>query len=206
MNEMDNDLRQLRNLYSHVDVKLPLDFNFSKNRVKKEFDLLKRSHLKMLLAFVLTAAAIVYVDYVCSSKFLTSKSGFLILLFCSIYYSVLKLYLYSHLKAVDVTESVSDCIKKLENYNKTNNILQTYGEIIYVTLLSLGVYLYLQPFTFYINTTNKTAALTALKIVSITYLLWAIIYTFIIKRRLLNKETKVIERYLNQLKSSKDIS
>jgi hypothetical protein len=198
---MDKELDDLKKVYSLDKHGLSNDFTFSKANSVNELGKLKKEQLKMVFTFLFTASIIVYVDYVSSQKMETSRPGFYILLGCAIYYAATKFFLFQKLGSIDASLPVLKCIAQVEAYKKLNQFFYTYGELLYVIILSFGVYLYLQPILIHLSGLNPTKYLEFLKFIWIAYLGWAVFNTFYLKRKCLKKETNILETYLRQLSS-----
>ena len=198
---MDNELEELKNLYGKEKLKLTPGFNFEKTGAVNEMANLKKEQLKMVFTFILTAVIIIYVDYVSFKKMETSRLGFYVLLSCSTYYAAYKYFLYRKLRAINPALPVLKLIEQVESYKKTNRFFATYGEMLYVIVLSFGVYLYLQPILIHLTDGPPNKYFKFLKFIWFAFLVWAFINTFIIKRKKLKKETEVLEKYLSQLRN-----
>ena len=196
---MDKELEELKNIFGQGDAKLSNDFSFSKTNARQSLSQLKNYQLKMLFTFIITAAAIIYIDFVSSQKIETSRPGFYILLGCTFYYAATRYFLFKKLNAINPSLPVLESIEEIENYKKINQFFLTYGEIIYVIILSLGVYLYLQPILIDLSNGAPNKYLKFLKFIWLAYLAWAFVNTFIIKRKRLKKETAILEKYMSQL-------
>ena len=198
---MDKDLEELKNIFGQGDQQLAKDFSFSKTNASQSLTKLKKDQLKMLITFIITAAAIIYIDFVSSQKIETSRTGFYILLGCTIYYAALQYFLFKKLNAINPTLPVRESIEQIENYKKFNRFFQTYGELIYVIILSFGVYIYFQPILIHLSIGAPNRYLKYLKLIFFAYLAWAFVNTFIIKRKRLKKETAILEKYISQLRN-----
>ena len=127
---MDKELEELKNIFGKEDPVLAKDFSFSKNSATLHLTELKNGQLKMIITFIITAAAIIYIDFVSSQKIETSRTGFYILLGCTIYYTALQYFLFKKLSAVDPALPVLESIQQIENYKKLNQLY--YGDEVVV--------------------------------------------------------------------------
>lgn len=196
---MDKELEELKNIFGQGDPQLAKNFRFSKTNASNSLGQLKKDQMKMLATFILNAAAIIYIDFVSGQKIETSRPGFYILLGCTIYYASLQFFLFKKLNAINPSLPVVASIKQLENYKKINQFFQIYGELIYVIVLSFGVYLYIQPILLHLSNGAPSKYLEYFKFIWFAYLAWAFVNTFYIKRKRLKKETAILEKYINQL-------
>lgn len=196
---MDKELEELKNIFGQGDPQLAKNFRFSKTNASNSLGQLKKDQMKMLATFILNAAAIIYIDFVSGQKIETSRPGFYILLGCTIYYASLQFFLFKKLNAINPSLPVVASIKQLENYKKINQFFQIYGELIYVIVLSFGVYLYIQPILLHLSNGAPSKYLEYLKFIWFAYLTWAFVNTFYLKRKRLKKETAILEKYINQL-------
>lgn len=198
---MEKDFEELKTLFQQKKASVTLSQKVVDKKAKDDITLLKRNHLKTILIFILTALAIIYIDTLNVQKLETSVSGFWILMGCSLYYALSKTYLLYRLNKIKPTTSVLHAIKQLEEYKKLNILMHTYGEMLYVLVLGLGVYLYLRPVldTFLLDKTGRT--ILCFWWVWGTYIAWMIVYTFVIKRRRMKKDVFILEKYSIAIKS-----
>lgn len=198
---MEKEFEELKTLFQQKKASATLSYKEVNDKDKVNISSLKTNHLKTIITFVLTAIAILYIDTINAKKFETSSLGFWILISCSLYYALSKIYLLNRLNAIQPTESVLNTIKKLENYKKTNIWMHTYGEVLYALVLGLGVYLYLRPVLdqFLLDTTGRT--ILCFWWVWGACMVWMLFYTFIIKRRRMKKDVAILESYIQSIKS-----
>ena len=79
--------------------------------------------------------------------------------------------------------------------------MHTYGELMYVLVLSVGVYLYLRPVLdkFLLDTTGRT--ILCFWWIWGALIVWMLFYTFVIKRRRMRKDIIILEDYLQTLRA-----
>lgn len=162
---------------------------------------LKRNHVKNIITLLATAIALVFINKINSERMETSVWGLIILLGCSIYYAASKAYLLYRLRTIIPTKSVLQTIEKLEQYKKLNTFMHTYGEVLYVLVLSVGIYLYMRPVLdkFLLDTTGQT--ILCFWWIWGALIIWMLIYTFVIKRRRMKKDITILEDYLKLLRA-----
>ncbi len=199
---MDKDLESLQALYIQKKMMLPSGTQQLKKEGENHLKKLKDAHVKTVFTFVATAAAIWYVDYVSAAKLATSASGFWILVGCALYYAASRLYLIRQLNAISPAQPALKVMEQLGSYKKLNSFLATYGEILYVVILSIGVYLYLMPILLYMTNSIPLKYIHLLKFVWFIYIGWVLLHTFYFKRKRLKSETAIIENYLQSLKAA----
>ncbi len=199
---MKEDFDDLKNMYQQKKSDRVTELAPAKNLGDDQLKKLKYDTLKNIFVFAFTGVAIFYIDKVSSEKVTTSAAGFWILMGCAIYYAAAKAYLFYKLNEIKPTLPVLTAIEKLETYKKLNTFLLTYGELIYVILLSVGVYLYLQPVFALMGINMNPKYLKFLKFIWLAYLLWAFYNTFFIKRKKLIADNKLLTTLLQSLKNN----
>lgn len=197
---MDKELEEFKKLYGQNEQNLSSGFRLASTKANAAITILKKGQLKMLFTFMVTAAAIIYVDYVSSQKIETSKPAFYLLLGCAIYYAATKFFLFTKLSRIDPTLPVLKSIRQVESFKKLNQFFATYGEMLYAVVMSVAVYLYLQPILIHLDNGSPNKYLQFFKFIWPAFLAWAFYYTFFIKRRQLRKDTAMVENYLQQLR------
>lgn len=198
---MEKDFEELKTLFQHKKASASLSEKVITQKAKDDIGLLKRNHIRTIITFILTAIAIIYIDTINTQKFATSPYGFWILIGCSLYYAISKIYLLRRLTRIKVTTSVLHTVKQLEAYKKLSIWMYTYGEILYVLVLALGVYLYLRPVLdkFLLDKTGRT--IICFWWVWGSCMAWMIFYTFVVKRRRMKKDVTILEKYIQAIKS-----
>lgn len=199
---MKEDFDDLKNLYQQKKSDSIMGVPSAKDLGNLQLKKLKYDNLKNIIVFILTAVAIFYIDKVSLQKILTSSLGFWLLMGCAVYYALAKAFFYFKLNQIKPTLPVLIAIERLETYKKLNTFFLTYGEIIYVIILSLGVYLYLQPVLVLMDVNMKPKYLKFLKFIWLGYLLWAFYNTFFIKRKKMVADNKIISNVLQSLKNN----
>lgn len=199
---MDEELDNLKKLYQGKKNERLQKSAAIKKEGENQLQQLKNELLRTIVVFVLTALAILYVDYISSKKMETSSAGFWILLSCALYYAGSKVFLWYKLKIISPLQPVLEVVEQSESYKELNTFLLTYGEIIYVMILSIGVYLYLLPVLETMQVHIQPKYLKYLKFIWLAYLVWAFYNLIIIKRKKLIAESKIIERYIESLKAN----
>lgn len=192
---MEKDLEELKILYRKKGISVKVSANSITDMSGSTLSFLRKDHLKNVFVFLSTALVLFYADRISASKITTSAWGFRILMGCAIYYALSKAYMYYRLGQIDPTQSVLQTIRKLEFYKKLNEVMMTYGELAYLSLISFGVYLYLQPIAPLFEKHNAVW----IKLVWGTYVLWAVFNAFFIKRKKLRKEISLLENYIQTL-------
>ena len=199
---MTHDLDNLNELKSLFQQKSDATNTISVTEIKQnathEIEVLKKKNFKQYFLFLATAVAITFIHSVSSKTIETSKLGFGILLGCSLYYAVSKVYLNQKLSKIKPTQSVKENIQFVLQYSKLATLFSIYLEFIYTIVLSIGVYLYMQPIID-MNSTSESYFPLLAKLVWILYLIWAFIYTFIIKRKAFVKEQKILTEIIRKL-------
>lgn len=195
---MDKELEDLKTMYGATTPTIPEGFKFSVGKSNEALRRLKFFQLKTMVVFVLTAAAIIGIDVINSTAIETSRAGFWILLGCALYYAATRYYLYQKLNAVDASLPVLAAVAALQKYERLNRFFHTWGELLYVAALSVGVYLYLQPVLVH---TASGQYLHGAKWIGIAYLLWVAYYSFVVKQRRWKKETAMLDKYIAQLQA-----
>jgi flagellar biosynthesis protein FlhB len=199
---MEKDFEELKELFQQKKASGTLSAGVIHQKASADFSKLKRNHLKNIVTLLATAIALVLINKVNAEKMMTSAWGLTILLICALYYAASKAYLLYRLQAIRPTESVLRTIEKLERYKKLNTFMHTYGEVLYVLVLSLGVYLYMRPVMdkFLLDTTGRT--ILCFWWIWGVLIVWMLIHTFVIKRRRLKKDIAILEDYLKLLRTS----
>ncbi len=199
---MEKDFEELKTLFQQKKASVTLSQKEVELKAKTEIGLLKKNHYQTILTFVLTSIAIIYIDTLNAEKMITSITGFWLLLGCALYYALIKSYLLYRLNEIKPTQSVLQTIHQLERYKKLNAWMATYGEIIYLLILSLGVYLYLQPVIIKFSLEEKKINILWIYSVFGAYFLWTVIYMLVIKRRQLQKDIRLLEKFLQSIKTN----
>ena len=196
--ELDN-LNELKSLFQQKsDTKNAISSTAIKQKATNEIEALKKKTFKQYFLFLTTAVAITFIHSVSSKTIVTSKLGFAILLGCSLYYALSKVYLNVKLSKIKPIQSVKENIQFVLQYSKLATLFSIYLEFIYAIVLSIGVYLYMQPII-EVNSTPKNSFPFLAKLVWVLYLVWAFIHTFIIKRKALVKEEKTLTEIIRNL-------
>ncbi|VXB83966.1 conserved membrane hypothetical protein [Flavobacterium sp. 9AF] len=199
--ELDN-FNELKSLYQQ---KKETKNNISSTEIKQnathKIEVLKKKNFKQYFLFLATAVALVFINNISSKTIETSKLGFGILLSCSLYYAISKVYLNQKLSKISPLNSAKENLESLVNYSKLVTFVSIFLEFIYAVVLSIGVYLYMQPIIEANSASGNYFPLLA-KLVWVFYLIWAFIYTFIIKRKEVTKEKKIIECMIQSLKEN----
>lgn len=198
---MDKEIESLQSLYVQKKMVSPGDTQQVKKEGANHLKKLKDAHLKTVFVFVATAAAIWYADHVSATKLTTSVTGFWIMISCALYYAASRLYLLRQLNAISPAQPALRVMEQLGAYKKLNNFFATYGEMVYVVILSIGVYLYLMPILLYMTTTIPVKFIHLLKFIWFIYIGWALVHTFYVKRKRMKAETVVIDNYIQLLKA-----
>lgn len=198
---MEKDFEELKTLFQQKKASVTLSQKVTGLKAKDEISLLKRNHLKTIITFIITTIALVFIDKLNSEKLETSAYGFWILMGCSLYYALSKTYLFYRLTKIKPTQTVLQTIKQSESYKKLNIWMHTYGEVLYVLVLGLGVYLYLRPVLdkFLLDKTGRT--ILCFWWVWGTCIVGMIFYAFFIKRRRMKKDVAILEKYMQSIKS-----
>lgn len=199
---MEKDFEELKTLFRQRKASVTLSQKVVDQKAKNDLALLKKNHLKTIITFIITAIAIVVIDNINAQKVNTSRFGFWILIGCSLYYALSKTYLLYRLNKINPTQSVLQTITQLESYKKTNIWMHTYGEILYVLVLSFGVYFYLRPVLdrFLLDKTGHT--ILCFWWVWGACIVWMILYTFVIKRKRMKKDVAILDKYIQSIKSA----
>lgn len=200
---MDKEFEELKELFQHKKASATLSAAIVDRKVKGQLQALKKNHIVNIVTFIITAFAILFIDHINAQKMETSVLGFWILIGCSLYYALSKAYLLYRLNQVKPGETVLNAIQKLEAYKKMNIWFHTYGEVIYALILGFGIYLYLRPVLdkFLLDKTGRT--ILCFWWIWGACILWMLIYTFVIKRRRMKKDVRVLENFIHSLKSEK---
>lgn len=198
---MDKDLENLQALYVQKKMMLPSSSKHLKKAGEDHLKKLKDAHVRTVFTFIVTAAAIWYIDHVSAVKLATSVSGFWMLMGCALYYAARGLFLLRQLNHISPAQSALKVMEQLGSYKKLNSFLSTYGEIVYVVVLSIGVYLYIMPILSFMNYAIPLKYVHLLKLVWVIYIGWVLLHTFYFKRGRLKAETAIIENYLQSLKA-----
>lgn len=198
---MEKEFEELKELFQQKKASVTLSTEVIDKKAKQDLSLLKKNHIKNIATFLATAIVLVFINKINSEKMETSAWGLSILLVCAIYYAVSKTYLLYQLKTIKLTNSVFQTIGQLERYKKLNTFMHTYGEVTYVLILGVGVYLYLRPVLdkFLLDTTGRT--IFCFWWIWGALILWMLFYTFVIKRSRMKKDIIILENYLQSLKA-----
>lgn len=191
---MEKDFDELKTLFQQKKASATLSQKVINQKAKDHIGVLIKNHVQTVLTFIVTTIAIIYIDTINAQKLATSAYGFWILIGCSLYYALSKIFLLHRLTKIKLTTSVLHTIKQLEAYKKLNIWMHTYGEIIYVLVLGFGVYLYLRP-VFDKFLVDKFWWIWG------CYIAWTIVYTFVIKHRRMKKDVAILEKYIQSIKS-----
>lgn len=198
---MEKEFEELKELFQQKKASVTLSTEVIDKKARHDLSQLKKNHIKNIIMLLSTAIVLVFVNKINSEKMETSAWGLTILLTCAVYYAVSKTYLLYRLKAIKPTNSVLQTIGQLERYKKLNTFMHTYGEVMYVLVLSVGVYLYLRPVLdkFLLDTTGRT--ILCFWWIWGALIVWMLFYTFVIKRRRMRKDIIILEDYLQTLKA-----
>ena len=109
---MEKDFEELKALFQQKKASTTLSQKVVDRKAKDHIALLKGNHFKTIITFVITAVAIVYIDRVNAQRLETSTSGFWILMGCSLYYALSKIYLLYRLNKIKPTNTVLQTIKQ----------------------------------------------------------------------------------------------
>lgn len=199
---MDRDLEAIKALYMQKKIVLPSNIQRLKNEGQTHLKKLKNAHIKTVFTFIATAAAICYIDHVSAAKLPMSVSGFWILVGCALYYAASRLYLLRQLNSISPAQPALTVMEQLVSYKKLNGFLSIYGEIVYVLILSIGVYLYVMPILLFMDKSFSNNYINGVKLIWFMYIGWVLLHTFYFKRRRLKAETAIIENYLQSLKAT----
>ncbi|RYZ49607.1 MAG: hypothetical protein EOP49_15920 [Sphingobacteriales bacterium] len=192
---MEKEFEELKTLFQQKKASATLSATVVDKKVKGQLQSLKKNHLINIATFILTAVLLVFIDRINAQKIATSGYGFWILIGCSVYYATSKAYLLHRLQQIKPGNSVLQSIRQLESYKRLNIWMHTHGEVLYVLVLSLGVYLYLRPVLdkFLLDKTGHT--ILCFWWIWGACILWMLIYTFVIKRRRMKKDIRILEAY-----------
>lgn len=201
---MEKEFEELKELFQQKKASVTLSTEVIDKKAKNDLSQLKKNHVKNIITLLSTAVVLVLINKINSEKMETSAWGLTILLTCAVYYAASKTYLLYRLKAIKPTNSVLQTIGQLERYKKLNTFMHTYAEVLYVLVLSVGVYLYLRPVLdkFLLDTTGRT--ILCFWWIWSALIVWMLFHTFVIKRRRMRKDIVVLENYLQTLKSNED--
>lgn len=200
---MEKEFEELKALFQQKKPSPTLSVKGIDKKAQGQLQQLKKNHFTNIATFIVTALAIVIIDNINAQKMQTSAYGFWILIGCAVYYALSKAYLLHKLNQIKPTATILQTIQKLETYKKLNIWFHTYGEVMYALVLGLGVYLYLRPVLdkFLLDKTGRT--ILCFWYIWGTLILWMLIHTFFIKRRRMKKEVRILETYIEVLKSEK---
>ncbi|MDI9339655.1 MAG: hypothetical protein QM534_03710 [Sediminibacterium sp.] len=161
---------------------------------------MKQAQVKQFVLYLITLFAIMLVDRSITGVISTSKAGYYILLGCALYYVFLKLFLLARLQTIRLSDSVTETVRKVKASRRFRQYVLMYAEWLYSSVLSVGVYLYLQPvFEKMVYTDPDREYVVYL--VMLSYLAWASFYTFYIKRREIKRELQHLDSIMAQLNS-----
>lgn len=161
---------------------------------------MKQTQVKQFVLYLMTLFAIILVDRSITGVISTSKAGYYILLSCALYYVFLKLFLLARLQTIRLSDSVTETVRKVKASRRFRQYVLMYAEWLYSCVLSVGVYLYLQPvFEKMVYTDPDREYVVYL--VMLSYLAWASFYTFYIKRREIKRELQHLDSIMAQLNS-----
>ena len=198
---MEKEFEELKELFQQKKASVTLSTEGIDKKARNDLSQLKKNHIKNIIKLLTTAIILVLINKLNSQKMETSSWGLTILLTCAIYYAVSKTYLLYRLKIIKPSNSVLQTIGQLERYKKLNTFMHTYGEVMYVLVLSVGVYLYLRPVLdkFLLDTTGRTVL--CFWWIWGALIVWMLFYTFVIKRRRMRKDIIILEDYLQTLRA-----
>ena len=198
---MEEEFLDIKKLYQSKASDSLLASKVSKREAQDNLKGLKKRLFQNIATFIITAAAIIYIDFVSSAIIVTSAIGFWIMLFCAIYYAGSKVFLLYRLKRINSKQPVLKVIEQLDSYKSLNAIMLTYGELLYILLLSIGVYLYIIPIANFMSAGKIQNYFVYFILVWIGYILWIILNTFYLKRKKLLKENQILKDHIQYLKS-----
>lgn len=198
---MEKEFEELKELFQQKKTSVTLSTEVIDKKARYDLSQLKKNHIQNIITLLSTAIALVIINKINSQKMETSAWGLTILISCAIYYALSKTYLLHRLNAIKPTNSVLDTIIQLERYKKLNSFMHTYGEVVYILVLSGGVYLYLRPVLdkFLLDTTGRT--ILCFWWIWGALIVWMLFYTFVIKRKRMKKDIIILEGYLQSLKA-----
>ncbi len=196
---MEKDIEELTALFKQKSSSSPLVMRESKTVRKDELHVLKRNHQIMIALFAFITVVIYLIHEFNQQHMQTSTTGFMILMGCSIYYTLSKLYLFYRIRNIQTTDPTLQVVQALERYKRLNNFMHTYGEVMYVSVLSVGIYLYLKDILnkYLLDHTGKT--LLCFWWIWGACFLWIVINTFVIKRKRMKKDLRILEGFIHSL-------
>lgn len=198
---MDKEFEEMKGLFQQKKASVTLSTEGIQIKAKHDILKLRRNHIANIITFLSTAFVLIVIDKINSVKMETSASGLFILMTCSVYYALSKTYLLFRLNAIKPTHSVLQTIEKLEQYKKLNSFIHTYGEMMYTLVLSVGIYLYINPVMDIILLNNREEAIIWIWSIWGGLIVWLLFYNFVIKRRRMRSDIRMIENYLQALKT-----
>lgn len=83
--------------------------------------------------------------------------------------------------------------------------MHTYGEMMYTLVLSIGIYLYINPVMDIFLLNNREEAMIWLWGIWGALIAWLLFYNFVIKRRRMKSDIQIIENYLKALKTNESL-
>jgi divalent metal cation (Fe/Co/Zn/Cd) transporter len=155
----------------------------------------KRHQLVQSILYFSTFIALLIIDYVNRKVIEVSFPGLVILLACTLFYAVIKLWLFHVLHHIALTESTTVLLKKLERYKRINRYVLREGNFIYSIILTLGVYLYAWPLLQHVG-------VALLVTVGVLYVAWAAFNTFYLKKREAKQEEQRIHELIEAIQRS----
>ena len=199
---MEKEFEELKELFQQKKASITLSSAMVDRKAQGQLQALKKNHILNIATFIITAFVILMIDRINSQQMETSDFGFWILIICSVYYALSKAYLLYRLNHIKPDNTVLDTVQKLEDYKNLNIWMHTYGEVIYALTLGLGVYLYLRPVLdkFLLDQTGRTVL--CFWWIWSACILWMLIYTFVIKRKRMKKDVRILEDYIKSLNTS----
>lgn len=201
---MEQEFEELKVLFRQKETSMNLSVAWADKKNKSDLSELKKNHTKNIALFLATACVLIFIDRVNAEKMETSLFGLILLVSCSLYYAASKSFLLYRLKSIRSTDNTLNVLGRLEKYERLNVFMHTYGEILYVSVLSMGVYLYLQP-------VFETVLLEQIQNYPFViwgtwgaFLIWVVIHTLVVKRIRLKKELQILENYRQSLQSENE--
>ncbi|WP_294675219.1 hypothetical protein [uncultured Fluviicola sp.] len=201
---MEKEFEELKVLFLQKETSMNLSVAWADKKNKSDLSELKKNHTKNIALFLTTACLLVFIDRVNAEKMETSLLGLILLVSCSLYYAASKSFLLYRLKSIRSTDNTLDVLGRLERYERLNSFMHTYGEILYVAVLSMGVYLYLQPvFETILKEQIRNYPLVFWGVWG-AFLIWVVIHTLVVKRIRLKKELQILANYRQSLQSENE--
>lgn len=199
---MNSDLDQYKSLWGKKQASRLIPATDLLTKAGNLTSALRKKQKNQVFSFAFTTLAIIYTHWISSQKTETSQTGFFILLTCSLYYTLTRFFLYRLLVKIKLTAKTLEMLRKIKKYNQINQFLLTEGQLIYVIVLSTGVYLYLRPIVQLMHLNLAPGHLGYLNWVWICYILWIIYHTFFIRRKEAREEEAKIRDLISSLESN----